>query len=55
MSRESLNRHHSGAASKVSVELMHEDDLAELMLRFVAVDVKISDDEKYIVSGTRSE
>ena len=55
MSRESLNRHHSGAASKVSVELMHEDDLAELMLRFVAVDVKLSDDEKYIVSGTRSE
>lgn len=51
MSRESLNRHHSGAASKVSVELMHEDNLAKLMERFLVVDVKISDDEKYIVSG----
>lgn len=51
MSRESLNRHHSGAASKVSVELMHEDNLAKLMERFLVVDMKISDDEKYIVSA----
>jgi len=54
MSKETINLLHHGAASKVSVELMHEDSLAELMSSYLNVDVKISDSEKYIVSGTLS-
>jgi hypothetical protein len=34
---------------------MHEDDLAALFAPYCEVDVKISDDEKYIVSGTRRD
>jgi len=51
MSRAALDRHHSGGALKVSVGLMSEDDLAEMLGAHIRVDVKISDDEKYIVSG----
>lgn len=51
MSREAINRHHSGRAKKVSTELMCEDELAEMMAQWLSVDIKISDDEKYIVSG----
>ena len=51
MSRAAIDQHHSGGASKVSVGLMHEDSLAEKFAPWFDVDVKISDDEKYIVSG----
>ena len=51
MSRAAIDRHHHGGASKVSVGLMHEDSLAERFAPWLDVDVKISDDEKYIVSG----
>lgn len=53
MSRAKLDRHHSGSAQRVSVGLMHEDALAELFAPFFQVDVKISDGEKYIVSGIK--
>ena len=33
--------------------LMHEDDLAKLMEAFFEVDVKVSDDQMYVVSGVR--
>ena len=52
MSRAAIDRHHSGSASRVSCGLLHEDALAELMQPYLDVDVKISDEEKYIVSGT---
>ena len=51
MSRAAIDQHHHGGASKVSVGLMHEDSLAERFAPWFDVDVKISDDEKYIVSG----
>lgn len=54
MSRAQLDRHHSGAASGVSVGLMHEDELATLMGRKLAVDIKISTHDRFIVSGTRA-
>ena len=50
MSRAALAQHHK-RARKVSIELLHEDELAALMSRKLRVDVKISDHEKYIVSG----
>ena len=52
MSRAAIDHHHSGSASRVSCGLLHEDALAELMQPYLDVDVKISDEEKYIVSGT---
>ena len=52
MSREQLQAHHSGAAKKISIELLHEDDLAELLSVGVEVDCKMSNKDLYIVSGT---
>lgn len=53
MSREKIDAHHKGRASKVSMGLMHENELAKLMGKFFKVDTIISDDEKYIVSGIK--
>ena len=53
MSREKIDRHHQGGASQVSVGLMHEDALAELMGRWLTVTTKLSDSEKYIVTGEK--
>ena len=55
MSRAAIDRHHSGGASKVSRGLMHEDELAGLFAPCFHVDVKVSDEEKYIVSGCLRE
>lgn len=52
MSREKIDAHHRGSASKVSLGLMHERTLADLMEKWFAVDVILSDQEKYVVSGT---
>lgn len=51
MSRAKIDAHHSGNAQKVSMGLMHEDALAEMMSQWFQVDVKVSDAEKYIVSA----
>ena len=56
MSREQMDRHHQGAASTVSIRLLHEDDLAAIMARCgLQVDGKISDDRMYLVSGFPAE
>ena len=54
MSRQALAAHHSGAARAVSVELLHEDELAELMSPHLTVTVKISDHRMYQVCGQKS-
>ncbi len=51
ISRAVVDACHRGSAKHVSMGLMHENALAELMGQWVSVDVVISDDEKYIVSG----
>ncbi len=51
MSRKQLDSHHSGPAAKVSNGLMSEEDLAKLFGAFLEVDVKVSTDQMYIVSG----
>lgn len=51
MSRKQLDSHHSGPAAKVSNGLMSEDDLAKLFGAFFEVDVKVSNERMYIVSG----
>ena len=53
MSRAELTAHHEGRASKVSIELLHEKELATLFSPFFDVDVVISDDRMYQVSGIK--
>ncbi len=51
MSRAQIDHHHEGAASKVSIGLMHEDDLAAIFGKYLTVTVKISDERMYQVTG----
>jgi len=55
MSRDKLQQHHSGRASRVSIDLIHEKELASLFAPFFDVDVVISNDRMYQVAGTRRE
>lgn len=52
MSRAAIDSRHEGHASKVSVGLMHEDDLAAIFEKHLSVTVKISNDRMYQVTGT---
>lgn len=54
MSRADIDRHHSGAASRVSVGLLHEDALAALMAPYLRVITKISDEKMYQVVGEKT-
>lgn len=53
MGIEQLNRHHSGRAAKVSMGMLSAGDLADIFGQWFTVDVTVSDEGKYIVSGTR--
>ena len=53
MSRAAIDHHHEGAASKVSVGLMHEDQLAEIFSAYLTVTAKISTDQMYQVTGRK--
>ena len=55
MSRAALTSHHAGRASKVSIDLIHEQELVALMESYFDVDVIISDDQMYQVAGVRRE
>ena len=55
MSRAALASHHAGRASKVSIDLIHEKELAALMEPYFDVDVIISNDRMYQVAGVRRE
>ena len=52
-SREAIDAHHSGAASKVSNGLMPAEDLNTLFDPYFDVTVVISDDEMYQVTGMK--
>ena len=51
MSRDIINRHHEGVASKVSIGLMSASELAEIFGEFLDVTTVIDDADRYIVSG----
>lgn len=51
MSIDALYRHHAGPARHVSRPMMPAEELAELMAPALTVDVLVSDEEKYVVSG----
>ncbi len=53
MSRHKIDAHHSGAASKVSAGLMHEDALEKLFEPYFDVTVKISNASMYQVAGVK--
>lgn len=53
MSRAQIDHRHEGAASKVSIGLMHEDALAEIFAKYLTVTVKISDENMYQVTGMK--
>ena len=53
MSRAQIDHHHEGAASKVSMGLMHEDDLAAIFAKHLSVTAKISDERMYAVCGKK--
>lgn len=55
MSRAALQSHHAGRASTVSIDLLHEQELAALFDKWFDVDVIISNDQMYQVSGVRRE
>ena len=52
-SRAVIDHHHEGHASKVSVGLMHEDELEALFAKYLTVTVKISNDHMYQVTGRK--
>ena len=54
MSRAALTDHHK-RASKVSIDLLHERELADLFAPYFDVDVMISTDLMYQVAGVRRE
>lgn len=52
-SRESIDSHHKGVASKVSNGLMKAEDLAAVFSEFLQVEVMISNSRMYQVSGVK--
>lgn len=54
LSRAEIDKCHEGKAHSISLKLPSETELASLFQKFVTVDVAISDDEKYIVSGYKT-
>lgn len=54
-SRETIDNHHSGAASKVSNGLMTADSLCKLFSPFFDVEVMISNSRMYQVSGVKRD
>jgi len=52
-SRAVIDHHHEGCASKVSVGLMHEDELEALFAKYLTVTTKISNDRMYQVTGRK--
>lgn len=53
LSREKINAHHNGRAGRVSMGLISENDLSRLFGEFFIVDVALSSDAMYVVSGIR--
>lgn len=51
MSRAEIDKCHEGKPQSISLKLPSENALAELLSQFLTVDITLSDDEKYIVSG----
>jgi demethylmenaquinone methyltransferase/2-methoxy-6-polyprenyl-1,4-benzoquinol methylase len=53
MGRAQIDRHHNGRAGGVSIGLLSEDKLASLFAPYFDVDVVVSEEEIFIVSGVK--
>lgn len=53
MSRDKLLSHHAGSASRVSIDLLHEEELAKILSRYCRVETVISNGEMYQVAGRK--
>ncbi len=53
MSRAQIDDHHRGSASRVSCGLMHEDALAAMLRKYLRLEVKISDERMYQLTGVK--
>ena len=51
MSRAHIDAHHQGAASRVSIGLMHEDALAAIFRKYLELTIKLSTDQMYQITG----
>ena len=51
MSRESINARHAATAAAVSIPLLPADELAGILRAYLSVDVIVSDEARYVVSG----
>ena len=54
MGLEALHRHHAGRAEHVSREMLPPEKLAELFAPWFRVDILVSDEARYLVSGERT-
>lgn len=54
MSREQINRHHEGTASKVSIGLLSEQELAHIFSKYLEVTTVISNETMYQVCGRKT-
>jgi demethylmenaquinone methyltransferase/2-methoxy-6-polyprenyl-1,4-benzoquinol methylase len=54
MSRHALTEHHKRAEA-VSIELLHEEDLARIFSKYLSVTTVISDDRMYQVCGQKQQ
>ena len=55
ISEKELSECHSGSAEKVSLPLPSKEKLSKMMSEFLDVDIVISDEEKYFVSGIKKK
>lgn len=54
MSRERINHHHEGSASKVSIGLLNEQELAHIFSKYLEVTTVISNETMYQVCGRKT-
>lgn len=54
MSRERINHHHEGSASKVSIGLLSEQELAHIFSKYLEVTTVISNETMYQVCGRKT-
>ena len=53
MSLDALRMHHKGRADSVSREMLTAEELSAVFAPYFDVDVAVSDDEKFVVSGAK--
>ena len=53
MSLDALRMHHKGRADSVSREMLTAEELSAVFAPYFDVDVAVSDDEKFMVSGAK--